>query len=153
MNKVTDFIKIRADGKQVDDSMSLDELLAKGWKPSPVIEIQWMYLGKRYNLKNTDGMSAVLLNDGATIAVLHWDYPYNTFDFLNPDGGQRFLISNEQSIDGELVIGGFSSPSCEDIDGYICCKVIFDSSRLRNLFEIYIDVVSGAVVREDERRY
>jgi hypothetical protein len=153
VGKIIDFREIRADGKQVDDSMSIEELLAKGWKPSPVIEIQWKCSGKSYNLKNADGLSAVLLNDGATIAVLYWNYPNNTFDFLNSDGSQRFLISNEQSIEGELSIGSFSSPSSEDVEGHACCKVIFDSPLLHNLFEIYIDAVKGNVVHADERRY
>ena len=103
MPLITHFHQHRTDGKVVDEAMTLEEILRRGWSPDAIIGIEWEFRGQHIGLKFPKGVLPKVLPMRDGIALIC----QGGLSVINGDGTERFRIPNEQNIKGKVVSGEF----------------------------------------------
>lgn len=105
------FQEIRRDGRRIDETMTLDQLIGLGWPPDQVVRLEWQAGQRTVVVDAPHGVLAKVLADRHSIAVLtkvagEACSPAQ-LSVLNEDGSTRLDIPNRQTIDHELTPGQF----------------------------------------------
>lgn len=146
------FLKIRRDGKRIEEHMDVQAMLAMGWSPDKVVRIEWESNGAKFALDFEHGMLAKVAPDGSAIAVLaesvNGDVAHSKLAIINADGTIRHKISNTHTIDGEVMTGHFAwfEPAQHDPDH--CIGIIFqaESAVGPEQYQFDLNVTTGEVV-------
>ena len=149
MTTIQNFQKIRRDGKVIYESMKVKDLIALGWQPDIIVELQWSFGSKLISLTSKYGFSAKVVPGREFVAIME-DIDQSTrvcsMYIVNSDGSRRFEISNMQRIGDAEVEGEFRwfEPARLDsahVFGAVFCRRTDDA-----LFQMDIDAASGRVI-------
>lgn len=146
------FVKIRRDGKRIDESIDVQAMLAMGWTPDKVVRIEWETDSAKFALDAEHGMLAKVAPDRRAIAVLTESVAdgvaNSKLSIINVDGTIRYRISNTHTIDGEVMTGNFAwfEPPRQDPDH--CIGIIFqaESAAGPEQYQFDLNVETGEVV-------
>ncbi len=148
MSLIQNLVLQRRDGKLITEDMKPGAIGRLGWKVDKVVAARWTFQGQDRRLDH-QGTLAVKIVSGrnflAVIATAEADPGTSRLMTVNPDGSIRTVISNEQTIAGEVVTGSFSwmENSIPDRPDHVAG--IFRHPN-DDMFRIDIDVVAGAVL-------
>jgi hypothetical protein len=146
------FVKIRRDGKRIEESMDVQAMLAMGWTPDKVVRIEWETDGTKFALDAEQGLLAKVAPDRSAIAVIAETFPDGTanskLSIINADGSVRYIISNTHTINGEVMTGNFAwfEPPNQDSDH--CIGIIFqaESAAGPEQYQFDLNTETGEVV-------
>ena len=149
---IENFVKIRRDGKRIEEHMDVQSLLALGWGPDKVIRIEWEADGKKCAFDAEQGMLAKVGPDGSAILLLaeavDAGVASSKLSILNADGSVRHRISNTHTINGETMTGNFAWFEPARNDPEHCVGVIFqaESEAGPEQYQFDLNVTTGEPV-------
>ncbi|MGS2744584.1 hypothetical protein ACU6TU_13470 [Halomonas sp. LS-001] len=149
MTSITNFKKIRRDGKVIDEAMTAAQMISLGWNPEKVIELEWDADGRRLIFKCKHGLLAVVVPNRRTIAVLKENDDSdsnNSLLFLDASGREKFRVNNQVMVGEKEVSGTFcwfepSRDSSPDVIG-----VTFRLDEDQSMVQVDIDANTGGSV-------
>jgi len=149
MISITNFKKIRRDGKVIDESMTAAQMISLGWSPEKVIEIEWDVDGRRLTFKCKHGLLAVVMPNRRAIAVLkeNDDSGSNSsLVILDVNGGEKFRVNNKVMVGEKEESGTFYwfEPSRNSSPDYI--GVVFRLDKDHSMVQVDIDSNTGGSV-------
>ncbi len=100
------------DGRPVSDSRFASAgAAASRWKSSTIVRLQWECGGRGIEIEHLYGITAQLLPDRRSVAVLR-SSPHGRFatalEFLDASGTPRFKLASPIDIEGQTVSGEFA---------------------------------------------
>ena len=108
MDTIEQFRELCTDGRTVGDRLPA---VIDRWKSSTVVRLQWKCGERGVEVEHLYGITAQLLPDRRSVAVLR-SPPHGRFatalEFLDPHGQRRFVLENPILIEGQPVIGEFA---------------------------------------------
>jgi hypothetical protein len=114
MDTIEQFRELCTDGRPVSDrarSAAMTGATASRWKSSTVVRLQWKCGGKSIEIEHVYGITAQLLPDRRSVAMLR-SSPHGRFagalEFIDAHGAPRFTLASPIEIDGERVSGEFA---------------------------------------------
>lgn len=108
---ITQFRKIRRDGKVIDEGMTAKDMMDRGWLPDKVVRIEWDAGGRLKSLDSEFGLLAIVVPGREFLAVvedLDNSGQNSRLIILNADGSMARQLENIQRIDGADHPGVFS---------------------------------------------
>jgi hypothetical protein len=114
MDTIEQFQELCTDGRPVSDRARFPAALgavATRWKSSTIVRLQWECAGKDIEIEHLYGLSAQLLPDRRSVAVLR-SSPHGRFatalEFLDAHARPVFTLASPIFIDGQSVSGEFA---------------------------------------------
>jgi hypothetical protein len=114
MDTIEQFQELCTDGRPVADrsrSPAGTGVVASRWKSSTIVRLQWECGGKSFEIEHVYGITAQVLPDRRSVAVLR-SSPHGRFasvlEFLDARGEQRFALASPIEIEGQRVSGEFA---------------------------------------------
>ncbi len=108
MDTIEQFRQLCTDGRSVGDRLPA---VIDRWKSSTVVRLQWMCGERGVEVEHLYGITAQLLPDRRSVAVLR-SPPHGRFatalEFLDPYGERRFVLESPILIEGQPVTGEFA---------------------------------------------
>ena len=147
MPEVTRFRSIRADGKVIDESMTVADMLARGWNPATVVAIEWESAGDTVSLRSEDGVAAHVVPGRRFVAVIE----RGVLRILHADGSPGAAISSVQTIRGRQLHGSFAwfePPRTQSMDAFGSVFLTGGNGD----FQIDVDAATGRVLGVHETR-
>ncbi len=89
---------VRADGRILSESMTLEKMLELGWEPSICPVVRWQYNGEVVEIRHNRGLQAKVLSNRNLVVCLRIDADLETLCVFNADGTVRHFIPNVQQI-------------------------------------------------------
>jgi hypothetical protein len=71
MESITNFVKVRADGKLVPGGMKVAEMLALGWGPCEVIGLRWTHANANVEFAAPYGTHGIVVPGAQFVATVH----------------------------------------------------------------------------------
>jgi hypothetical protein len=148
MNRITAFRKVRRDGRIIDAQMTLDRMLEMAWPPDLVVSVQWLCNDQWQTIDDAHGILAEQVPGAEAIAVLTGACDIATTSRLaviDATGATRFIVANNQMIDGENIegrFGWFEQPRASTPNLF---GAVFQSSVDNALLQMDIDADTGAI--------
>jgi hypothetical protein len=108
--RITEFRKIRRDGRVIEEYMTAGDIISLGWPPEQVVEIQWLDCERPVKRQSSCGLLATVVRGRDYVALIENDSVFRTTSSLlivNSDGTTRCPISDIQNIHGREVRGTF----------------------------------------------
>ena len=102
------FIRIRRDGKRIEEHMDAEAMLALGWSPDKIVRIEWEADGASHARDFVHGVLAEVALDKSAIVLLEEGVDGSDLSVINPDGSTRYEIANTHRVDGEVLTGNFA---------------------------------------------
>lgn len=146
---IENFEEIRRDGLIITESLTLIEMIERGWCPDKVVKLRWNYGDLLVIINNPYGILAEVIANREMVALIsHQDADEINcvLSVVNADGSSRFVIANTQQIDDEILGGYFSGFKPSRIEGPSCFGVVFCVSGINQLYQVDIDALSGVVL-------
>lgn len=149
MTPIQQFIRIRRDGKIIDETMKPQDISALG-AIEKVTEIRWLNGSQSVSFQDADGVFAKVVPGRRFVAVNTTDKSGHSRGLLilNADGTQRFQISNTQVIRGKSEEGEFCWYELPRVESPNVFGIVFNISRNDLFFQLDIDAENGNVVGE-----
>jgi hypothetical protein len=158
---ISNFHKIRRDGKVIPEGMTGVEMIAAGWEPDKVLRLRWDYDGHPIELASPYGLLSRVVPRHEYLAVLEdtdATGDHATLRVYLPDGTIRESLPNipewaetAQSVarkeEGEYV--WFQMPKSPLPTAF---AVVFRVYRNGATYRVDIDAASGAVLGIEEVR-
>ena len=111
MDTIERFQELCTDGRPAADPARFPGAVATRWKSSTVVRLQWACAGKDVEIEHLYGISAQVLPDRRSVAVLR-SSPHGRFatalEFLDAHGQPVFTLASPITIDGQSVTGEFA---------------------------------------------
>lgn len=114
MDTIERFQELCTDGRPAADPSRFPTAsgsVATRWKSSTIVRLQWECGGKGIEIEHLYGITAQLLPDRRSVAVLR-SSPHGRFatalEFLDAHGTPLFTLSSPIRIDGQSVSGEFA---------------------------------------------
>lgn len=110
MNQIADFVQVRADGKLVPSTLTIKEMLARGWQPSKVVALKWNGGGREVEVQAPSGIHGIVVPGANFVAALYGGdeiNPRGRLIILSSDGSMHGEIDNFVSISGKGFCGTF----------------------------------------------
>lgn len=108
METIEQFKELCTDGRTVADRLPA---VAERWKSTTVVRLQWKCGERGVEVEHLYGITAQLLSDRRSVAVLR-SPPHGRFatalEFLDPFGERRFVLESPIVIEGHPVPGEFA---------------------------------------------
>lgn len=147
MGKIQDFIKIREDGKIIEESMNLKDISSLG-PVSKITRVQWNNGSEPVYIIDNFGLLAKVINGRNFVAINGHNKSgqEQELSIFNCDGTRRFKISNTQAINNKNETGNFLWFERPFIDAPNVFGVIFDCNRDNLMFRMDIDAMNGQVI-------
>lgn len=111
MARVSNFVQVRADGKQVPAGMTVAEMLAQGWAPSKVVALRWEDDGAPVEAAAPHGIHGIVVPGAAFVASILDEDGSGTnsqLQVLSPDGAVQGRLPNRLTVSGSEVVGHYS---------------------------------------------
>lgn len=148
MGRIKNFKEIRLDGKIIDESMSIDDLIKLGWTPEKIVEIQWHSNGDAVSICDTYGLLAIVVPSKDSVAVIKHNSninPEKNLLILNSDGAIKFTLSNTQKIKNNDEVGKFAWFEPARIKSPHLFGVIFEIIDKNQMFQFDVDSNTGEI--------
>jgi hypothetical protein len=113
MDTIEQFKELCTDGRPVSDPARFPSAgaVATRWKSSTIVRLQWECDGKGIEIEHLYGITAQVLPDRRTVAVLR-SSPHGRFatalEFFDAHGTPLFALSSPISIEGQTISGEFA---------------------------------------------
>ena len=109
MKKISNFVQVRADGKLVPASMTVNEMLSLGWTPSKVTGLRWRNDSTVVGFEWPQGVHAVVVPGENFVAAI--------LDGNESDADSRLVVlSTDGSVHGN--VESCLSASGVDLEGH-----------------------------------
>lgn len=105
MEQISNFVGMRADGKEVPSGMTATEMLALGWSPSKVLAVRWLHAGVPVEFAHADGVHAMVVSGGNFVAAIVSDDMNSRLIVLSADGSVHGELSNRLTVSGQVIEG------------------------------------------------
>ncbi len=114
MDKIERFKELCTDGRPVSDPSrfpTASGAVATRWKSSTIVRLQWECAGQDIEIEHLYGITAQVLPDRRTVAVLR-SSPHGRFatalEFFDARGTPLFTLSSPIRIEGQSISGEFA---------------------------------------------
>ena len=113
MDTIERFKELCTDGRPASDPSRVPSTgaAASRWKSSTIVRLQWECGGKGIEIDHVYGLTAQLLPDRRSVAVLR-SSPHGRFatalEFIDASGEPRFTLASPINIEGQSVSGEFA---------------------------------------------
>jgi hypothetical protein len=113
MDTIERFKELCTDGRPVSDRsrFSATGAAASRWKSSTIVRLQWECAGQGIEIDHVYGLTAQVLPDRRSVAVLR-SSPHGRFatalEFIDARGVPRFTLASPVVIEGQSVSGEFA---------------------------------------------
>lgn len=114
MDTIEQFQELCIDGLPVSDPSRLPTAvgaLAARWKSSTIVRLQWQCAGRSIEIEHLYGITAQVLPDRRSVAVLR-SSPHGRFatalEFIDARGMPIFTLASPINIDGQSISGEFA---------------------------------------------
>jgi hypothetical protein len=113
MDTIERFKELCTDGRPLSDPARVPPTgaAASRWKSSTIVRLQWECAGKGVEIDHVYGITAQLLPDRRSVAVLR-SSPHGRFatalEFIDAHGEPRFTLASPIDIEGQSVSGEFA---------------------------------------------
>ncbi|WP_423045135.1 hypothetical protein [Undibacterium sp. Dicai25W] len=151
MGLITNFVKVRLDGKIIDESLKPRQMIDLGWAPCIVTELRWQSDGRIVSKQFPEGVLAKLLPGKTSIALIEtYDVnraPLSAMSVIESTGDLLYSIPNLQVVMGKNLSGSFCwfEPSTDDTEN--CFSAVFQADIDGNLvqYKFDFDIASGKI--------
>jgi len=152
---ISDFERIREDGKVIDENMTVDRMIALGWSPCLVVEARWRWQEQLLSVVNSRGLLAIVVPDRQHLAILWNDDDTGiaaTLYVVSGDRQQQIRITDQLLIDGQLETGVYSwfEQFPQDSPSVFTC--MFSRQRDQAMFRVDIDAATGDILSVQHSR-
>jgi hypothetical protein len=110
MDTIEQYRELCMDGRAVGEHVRLPAAMDR-WKSSTIVRLQWNCGGKGIEIEHLYGLTAQVLPDRRTVAVLR-SSPHGRFatalEFFDARGVPQFTLSSPVQIEGQSVSGEFA---------------------------------------------
>jgi hypothetical protein len=110
MDTIEQYKELCTDGRAVGEPPRSPVALER-WKSSTVVRLQWKCGGKGVEIEHLYGLTARVLPDRRTVAVLR-SSPHGRFatalEFFDARGMPRFTLASPVQLEGQTVAGEFA---------------------------------------------
>jgi hypothetical protein len=110
MDTIEQYKELCTDGRAVGEPPRSPAALER-WKSSTVVRLQWKCGGKGVEIEHLYGLTARVLPDRRTVAVLR-SSPHGRFatalEFFDARGMPRFTLASPVQLEGQTVAGEFA---------------------------------------------
>jgi len=114
MDKIERFKELCTDGRPVSDPSrfpTASGAVATRWKSSTIVRLQWECAGQDIEIEHLYGITAQVLPDRRSVAVLR-SSPHGRFatalEFFDARGTPLFTLSSPVRIEGQSISGEFA---------------------------------------------
>lgn len=151
MNNLEKVFQVRRDGKIIDESMSLTDMISRGWSPDKIREVRWSFNGVDYTVASETAIVAKILSNREYVAVIEGNETfeeYSSLFFVRCDGTRRYSLSSTQKIGALDQVGIFSwfePPRNKSVD---CIGVVFRVPSTNLSYHLDVDVKLERIVGE-----
>ncbi len=133
---------VRADGRVIDESMTLDRMIDLGWIPNKVVQVCWRWKAQRLCLANHFGLLAMVVPDRQRLAVL-WNHDAQgqdaTLYVVEGDNQRLTKVPNEVVIKGKAETVTYSwleRSENESLSAFTCICI---RRRDQSMYRVEID--------------
>ena len=151
MDTIERFKELCTDGRAVADPSRFTAAggaTASRWKSSTVVRLQWECGGRDIEIEHLHGLTAQLLPDRRSVAVLR-SSPHGRFatalEFIDARGVPRFTLESPVRIEGQSVTGEFAWFESATERTPPVVRVVFWSLGDDRYYLLDVDSVSGAI--------
>jgi hypothetical protein len=110
MDTIEQYRELCTDGRAVGEHLRPPAAMDR-WKSSTIVRLQWSCGGKGIEIEHLYGLTAQVLPDKRTVAVLR-SSPHGRFatalEFFDARGVPRFTLASPVQIEGQSVSGEFA---------------------------------------------
>lgn len=147
MAPIQQFIRIRRDGKIIDETMKVEDISALG-AIEKVTEIRWLNGSQPVSFRDDCGVFAKVV-PGRQFVVANTNdksIQRRVLLVLNADGTQRLQLSDTQVIRGKSELGEFCWFEAPRVESLNVFGVVFSRASDNSQFQLDIDAENGNVV-------
>ena len=144
---IQNFIEIRRDGKVIDESMKVEDVIALG-AAEKILDIQWRNGLTAVSVRNDFGILAKVV-DGREFVVAneHDESGKNrTLSVLNADGSRRLSLPKTQRIREQEVTGEYCWFEPARVKTPHVFGVVFSVQSDNAMFQLDVDAQDGRVI-------
>ncbi len=152
MIKADSFQEKRRDGKIILETMSVQDVINKGWGVDQIVAVRWKNDVGNVELKNSEGILAEVLPDRSGVVALVTIGNKDVLKVFNSDGTERLIIPNHQNISGSDITGIFEWFEPSSIADGVSFGVVFSDRSSGVSYQLDIDSTNGKVVSEKLNR-
>ncbi|WP_110951304.1 hypothetical protein [Pseudomonas bohemica] len=146
---ISDFEEVREDSKVIDESMTVDRIIAQGWAPCRVVDVRWRWQGQPLNIAHRLGLLAIVVPDRQHLAIL-WNTDESgvnaTLYVISGDRQQQVKVSDQLLINGKVEPGVYSWFEYFPHDSPSIFTCMFTRQRDQAMFRVDIDAARGTVI-------
>jgi hypothetical protein len=142
------FKEKRNDGRFIDETMTIQDVINRGWGVAPIIEIQWKTDKGIQRISNSLGILAEVLPNRTGVVCLLSGHEKDVLKVFNSDGSERLVLPKAQTIAGKSINGQyewFEQSSNQDGNSF---SVVFRDLLSGFLYLLDIDARTGIVLSE-----
>lgn len=152
MNKITQLIEIRRDGTVIDETMTIEDIIALEGSEE-IVEVRWRNGSQSISIRDDCGLWVKIVAGGSFVVVSRCDeFGKHAMFVFNANGAQRFQLPNVQIINGKSEDGEFlwiEEPYTKSANVF---GAIFERACDHSQWWLDIDAESGEAVRVHEAR-
>jgi hypothetical protein len=151
MDTIERFRELCTDGRPVSDPARFPTASAAAgrWKSSTIVRLQWECGGRGIEIDHVHGLTAQLLPDRRSVAVLR-SSPHGRFatalEFIDAHGVPRFTLASPLVIDGQSVSGEFAWFESATERTPAAVRVVFWSLGDDRYYLLDVNSATGAII-------
>lgn len=151
MDTIERFRELCTDGRPVSDPSRFPTVgaAATRWKSSTIVRLQWECGGRGVEIDHVYGLTAQLLPDRRSVAVLR-SSPHGRFatalEFIDAHGVPRFTLASPLVIDGQSVSGEFAWFESATERTPAAVRVVFWSLGDDRYYLLDVNSATGAII-------
>jgi hypothetical protein len=151
MDTIERFRELCTDGRPVSDPSRFPTAgaAASRWKSSTIVRLQWECGGRGIEIDHVHGLTAQLLPDRRSVAVLR-SSPHGRFatalEFIDAHGAPRFTLASPLVIDGQSVSGEFAWFESATERTPAAVRVVFWSLGDDRYYLLDVNSATGAII-------
>jgi hypothetical protein len=151
MDTIERFRELCSDGRPVSDPsrFSAAGAAASRWKSSTIVRLQWECAGRGIEIDHVYGLTAQVLPDRRSVAVLR-SSPHGRFatalEFIDARGVPRFTLASPLVIEGQSVSGEFAWFESTTERTPMAVRVVFWALGDDRYYLLDVNSATGAII-------
>lgn len=108
MTQISNFSEVRADGRTIPSTMTVNDMLAAGWESSKVIMLKWTQEEEPVEIYGKYGVHGIVVPGGNFVAAIYEEGETDKFTklaILLPDGSIHGELKNSITISTRKIYG------------------------------------------------
>jgi hypothetical protein len=151
MDTIEQFKELCTDGRPASDPLRFPAVVgavATRWKSTTVVRLQWECAGKGIEIEHLYGITAQVLPDRRSVAVLR-SSPHGRFatalEFIDARGTPIFTLASPIRIDGQIISGEFAWFESATDRTQAAVRVVFWSLSDDRYYLLDVSSATGAI--------